>query len=483
MLLERIYDEDLAQASYLIGCQVRGEAIVVDPRRDVDAYLALADKHGMTITAVTETHIHADYLSGTRELAARTGATIHVSDEGGPDWTYGPAFDGAVRMKDGHEIVLGNITIAAVHTPGHTPEHMSFLVTDGAQADEPGFMLTGDFVFVGDLGRPDLLDEAAGFVDTRFQGARDLFASLQQKFLTLPDYVQVLPGHGSGSACGKALGAVPVTTVGYERAFSWWARHLRDGDEQGFVDELLEGQPDAHAYFARMKRQNKLGPAVIGERTDLVEYTTEELRAALDRDEIIFVDTRHHRDVHRGTVAGSLNIPGIAKAASYGAWVYDPDVESRPLVLLADDAAQAGAFRDHLVRVGIDAVTGYTPTIDGLELVTPRLVGPRELDAFERTMLLDVRNTTEYADGHLPGAVQLSGGRALWHLDRLPKTGTIVAYCRSGVRNSVTASALRRAGYDVAELDGSYLGWTAITGDQVLTRNSETRSKASGTRR
>src|SRR5690606_1391484 len=179
MLLERIYDEDLAQASYLIGCQATGDAIVVDARRDIAVYLDLAAKNGMTITAVTETHIHADYLSGTRELAAATGASILLSDEGGPDWVYGSEFDAgpagpAVRMKHGHRPALGNIALEAVHTPGHTPEHMSFLITDGAQADAPGFMLTGDFVFVGDLGRPDLLDEAAGGVDTRFAGARDL---------------------------------------------------------------------------------------------------------------------------------------------------------------------------------------------------------------------------------------------------------------------------------------------------------------------
>src|SRR5690554_3768073 len=190
MLLERIYDEDLAQASYFIGCQAKGEAIVVDPRRDIEVYLDIAAKNNMTITAVTETHIHADYLSGTRELATRTGAQMYVSDEGGPDWTYGADFDDAVRMKHGHKLQLGNITVEAVHTPGHTPEHLSFLITDGAQATEPGFMLTGDFVFVGDLGRPDLLDEAAGFVDTRFGGARDLFTSLRDHFLTLPDYVQ-----------------------------------------------------------------------------------------------------------------------------------------------------------------------------------------------------------------------------------------------------------------------------------------------------
>lgn len=465
MLLERIYDEDLAHASYLIGCQVKGEAIVVDPRRDIGVYLELAEKNEMKIIAVTETHIHADYLSGTRELAARTGATMYLSDEGGPDWTYGRAFDGAVRMKDGHEITLGNITVTAVHTPGHTPEHLSFLITDGAQADAPGFMLTGDFVFVGDLGRPDLLDEAAGGVDTRFAGAKDLFASLRDRFLTLPDYVQVLPAHGSGSACGKALGAIPSSTVGYERNFAWWSPYLENNDEQGFIDELLDGQPDAHAYFARMKVQNKMGPAVVGPQPELVEYTGHEVEADISNDEIIFVDTRHNSDVHDGTVPLSLNIPGVKKAASYGAWVYNPEVESRPLVVLATDAAEAEELRDHLLRVGIDTVKGFTTELPGSERVKPKIVRPEDLDSFEKMLLLDVRNRTEYAEGHLPGAEQLSGGRAMWALDQLPQNGTIVTYCRSGVRNSVVASALRREGFDVAELDGSYLGWIEVPGN------------------
>ncbi|MFK4760124.1 rhodanese-like domain-containing protein [Microbacterium sp. ZW T5_45] len=467
MLLERIYDEDLAQASYIIGCQTTGEALVVDPRRDIGVYLDITEKNGMRIVAVAETHIHADYLSGTRELAAATGAAVYVSDEGGPDWTYGSGFDDAVRMKNAHRIRFGNITVEAVHTPGHTPEHLSFLVTDGAQSDEPGFMLTGDFVFVGDLGRPDLLDEAAGGVDTRFQGARDLFASLRNRFLTLPDYVQVLPAHGSGSACGKALGSIAASTVGYERRFSWWAKYLADDDEQGFIDDLLHGQPDAHAYFGRMKTQNRIGPKVIGKAPVLHEYTAAELADEVAADRAIFVDTRTHDDVHTGTVTRSLNIPGVAKAASYGAWVYNPEAEHRPLVLLSSSREEAEELRDHLLRVGIDTVRGFITSLESIDLVTPTIVRPEELNRFERVLLLDVRNKAEYAAGHLPGAEQLSGGRVLWHLDQLPATnaGTIVTYCQSGVRNSVTASALRRAGYDIAELDGSYLGWTAISGN------------------
>ena len=279
--------------------------------------------------------------------------------------------------------------------------------------------------------------------------------------------MQVLPAHGSGSACGKALGAIAVTTVGYERNFSWWGKYLKNNDEQGFVDELLNGQPDAHAYFARMKLQNKVGPAVIGNVQELVEFTSADLQQALADDRAIFVDTRSNQQVHEGTVARSLNIPGVAKAASYGAWVVDPDLEQRPLVLLAESREQAEEMRDHLVRVGIDTTHGFITTLEGLDLVTPKLVQPEQLDGFDRVMLLDVRNRTEYAHGHVPGAVQLSGGRVMWYLDQLPEpgAGTIVTYCQSGVRNSVAASALRRAGYDIAELDGSYAGWASRAGN------------------
>src|SRR5690625_4666022 len=283
MLLEHIYDTDFAHGSYFIGCQVENTAIVVDPRRDIQVYLDLAEQHGMEIVMITETHIHADYLSGTLELADATSAQVYVSDEGGPDWRYGAGFNAAVRMKHGHKMTLGNITLEAVHTPGHTPEHMAFLVTDGAQSSEPGFMLSGDFVFVGDLGRPDLLDEAAGEVDTRFEGAQQLFASLRDHFLPLPDYVQVLPAHGSGSACGRALGAVPSTTVGYERNFSWWAPYLASNDSDGFVDELLSSQPAAHADFGRMQIQSRQGPKILGSLPEPVHFTAQELKPLLDQ--------------------------------------------------------------------------------------------------------------------------------------------------------------------------------------------------------
>ena len=456
MLLERIYDEDLAQASYLIGCQAKGEAIVVDARRDIRVYQDLAAKNGMKITAVTETHIHADYLSGTRELAAATDAKIYVSGEGGDDWQY--EFE-AERLLDQDAITLGNITIKALHTPGHTPEHLSFLVTDGAFSDKPGFLLSGDFVFSGDLGRPDLLDEAAGGTDTRFVGAHDLFVSLQNKFLTLPDYVQVYPGHGAGSACGKALGAIPSSTVGYERNFSWWGPYLEANDEAGFVKGLLDGQPDAHAYFGRMKRENRQGPAILGERAPLAQLATEDVATALAADDIGVVDTRPHAEVHQGTVAGALNIPAGNKAASYGAWAVDPETDQRPLVLLAPDGDTATEMWDHLIRVGIDNVAGYLTSFEGLPTYIPQTLNPADLAGFDAAIVLDVRNKSEHTARHIPGSIQLNAGRVLWHTDQLPADGVIVSYCQSGVRNSVAASALRRAGHEVIELEGSYAGW------------------------
>lgn len=456
MLLERFYDEDLAQASYLIGCQATGDAVVVDPRRDIGVYLDAVKKHGLRITAVTETHIHADYLSGTRELAHATGADAFVSGEGGADWEYGFP---ANRLHDGDIIPVGNIRVQARHTPGHTPEHLVFLITDGAFADEPGYVLSGDFVFVGDLGRPDLLDEAAGGVDTRFQGALDLFDSLRTVFLALPDHVQVHPAHGAGSACGKALGAIASTTVGYERRHAWWGPYLAAGDRDGFVAELLDGQPDAHAYFARMKRENRDGPSVLGPLPDLVEIDANRAAGAVDADDVVFVDTRTPDAVRAGSVPGALAIPAVGKTAAWGAWAVDPEREKRPLLLLAHDGAQAIEVRDHLIRVGIDSYAGFITSLGDLPTVPSDTIAPESAATLENAFVLDVRQASEYADGHVPGATRIGAGRVLWDSDELPADRTIITYCQSGARNIVASQALRRAGIPVVELEGSYLGW------------------------
>lgn len=449
MFFRRIYDEGLAQASYLIGCQQEGTAVVVDPRRDTQVYLDVAAQQGLRIVAVTETHIHADYLSGSRELAAETGAALYLSDEGGADWAYAFPHEG---LRHGSEIRLGNITLRALHTPGHTPEHLSFLVSDGARTEEPAMLLTGDFVFVGDLGRPDLLDEAAGGQDTRFVGAQQLFTSLREVFLTLPDYVQVWPGHGSGSACGKALGAVDSTTVGYERLFAWWSPFLLTDDLQGFTDELLSGQPDVPSYFGRMKRQNKAGPALVP-KGPLARLEPRDLG------EKLLIDTRPREAHQGGFVPNSLSLTAGKTFETWAGWLIDPDTE-RPLVLLAADEAEAQGLRERLWRVGIDDVAGYVTGFGDLPTHAAPPLSPAAFDALQDKLILDVRTQAEYLEGHIPDATLVPAGRLPQGLTDLPRDRPIVVHCQSGARSPGAASLLRAHGFNkVTELAGGYPNW------------------------
>ncbi|GGM21070.1 MBL fold metallo-hydrolase [Deinococcus aerophilus] len=449
MYFKRLYDTDLAQASYLIGCQQNGTAVVVDPVRDVRRYLELARQENLRIVAVTETHIHADYLSGSRELAAQTGAALYLSDEGGPEWQY--AFDHE-GLRDGSEIRLGNVVLRALHTPGHTPEHLSFLVIDGARTSQPVMLLSGDFVFVGDLGRPDLLDEAAGGEDTRFAGAQQMFESLSRKFGPLADYVQVWPGHGSGSACGKALGAVESTTVGYERHFAWWADHLADNNEAAFTAALLEGQPDAPAYYGRMKRQNRAGPALLGEVQPLAALSAQDVLVALERG-VRLLDTRPREAYQAGAVPGSVHLPAGKTFETWSGWLLDPGKE---YVLLASTPEQADELRRRLWMTGIDRVSGFISTLAGLDTQPQQATPAAELD-LSQVFVLDVRARSEYEAGHLEGATQLHAGRLTQNLGRIPRDRPVVVHCQSGARSAAAVSVLRAEGFDnVIDLEGGY---------------------------
>lgn len=461
MHFEQFYDTDLAQGSYLIGCQAAGQAVVVDPRRDVDVYLSAAQAHGLTITAVTDTHVHADYVSGARELAAATGAELWLSGEGGDEWRY--RFEHRA-LGHGDVIKVGNVTLEALHTPGHTPEHLSFLITDGARSRHPSHLLSGDFVFVGDLGRPDLLDAVAGGLDTRFEGARRLFGSLRDRLLTLPDHVQVWPGHGAGSACGKALGSVASSSVGFERLTAWWAPHVEASDVAAFEDELLTGQPEAPTYFGRMKRVNRDGPPVLGARGEPRRFGGAELRGRVNRD-VVLVDTRSVAEQLAGSVPGALAVPGGGSFATYAAWALDPEVDERPLVLVAADAEQATLLRDRLARVGIDRVIGYLPSFAGLDLAPLAVITPAEVAGLVGAEFLDVRGGAEYGAGHLPGAIHLAAGNALQRAHELPRGGKLVVYCQSGGRSAVVAGVLRNRGFaNVVDLVGGYEAWLAHEG-------------------
>jgi hydroxyacylglutathione hydrolase len=459
MLFRHIYDDDLAQASYLIGCQKTGTAVVIDPRRDIGVYLETAQHEDMQIVAVTETHIHADYLSGARELAHATGATLYLSNEGGPDWQYTLEHE---ALHDGSRISVGNVMLEVLHTPGHTPEHLSFLITDGANATQPGFILTGDFVFVGDIGRPDLLDEAAGGLDTRFEGAKQMFLSLKNKFLTLPDYVQVWPGHGAGSACGKALGAMASTTVGYERRFAWWRPYLEQNDLEGFTSALLEGQLDAPTYFGRMKRQNRTGPALLGSRARPVHHAPADIASGLKLGAVLLIDTRTRETFQSGTAPGSLHLPDGRNFVTWAGWLIDPERDEREIVLLAHDRLVAARLRDALARVGIDRVVGFVSSLDGLPLEPQHPISPTEALMLEQPFILDVRTRTEFEGGHIQGAVQLHAGRLMQRLERVPRDRTVLVYCQSGARSAVAISALRSAGFaNVLELAGGFEAWAA----------------------
>src|SRR5690606_16900152 len=293
MFFQHVYDKSLAQGSYIIGCQVTGEAIVIDAQRDIDVYLEIAKKNNLRITHIAETHIHADFLCGSRELSAVTGATMYLSDEGGEDWQYQFPHKG---LKDKDVIRVGNLGLEVMHTPGHTPESISFLLTDHPASDEPVTVFTGDFVFVGDIGRPDLLEKAAGLVGTKETGAKLMFQSLK-KFAALPAHVQVWPGHGAGSACGKTLGAVPNSTVGYEKIRNWAFQY--GDDEKGFTDYLLSGQPEPPKYFAMMKRLNKADRPLLIEVPKHPILSREEFLSAYEKG-ITVIDTRNKIDFARG---------------------------------------------------------------------------------------------------------------------------------------------------------------------------------------
>lgn len=444
MFFKHIYEDGLAQASYLIGCQSQGVAAVIDPRRDIEVYLQEAQRQNLRIVAVTETHIHADYLSGARELAAATGATLYLSDEGDQNWKYsGLEGFSVVKLYHGSTFELGRILFTAVHTPGHTPEHLSFLVTDRAAASEPGFFLTGDFVFVGDIGRPDLLEEAAGIAGTAAPGARRLFHSLKNHFLNLPDYVQVWPGHGAGSACGKALGAVASTTVGYERLFSWWSAYVQKGDEEGFVQALLQGQPEAPSYFAQMKRLNRDGMPLLGQTPTPAKLNAAAVLSWLERGAIL-VDTRDKLAFAGGHLRGAINVPAGKNFSTWAGWMLPYE---RPLVLLARDSQIAG-LQQQLQRIGLDQVVGYFATLEelpGIELETMQQLSAAEAKALwesGKAVVVDVRSADEFLSGHIPGAINLHAGRVLKNLHRLPQNKPIILHCLGGDRSSTAISAL-----------------------------------------
>ncbi|MDB4756965.1 MBL fold metallo-hydrolase [Mariniblastus sp.] len=458
MMLKYFYDKSLAHASYLVGCQRAKVAVVVDPGRDIEQYLEMADREGLKLIAVAETHLHADYVSGARELADRVGAKLYVSDEGPADWKYlfAGQFDHQL-VKDGDSFLIGNIKFDVLHTPGHTPESISFMLTDqGGGADRPMGIFTGDFVFVGSVGRPDLLEQAAGLAHTAEPGARDLFRSVE-RFKQLPDYLQVWPAHGAGSACGKGLGAIPSSTVGYEKQFN---PALQFTDEDDFVRYILLDQPDAPNYFSVMKRVNKEGPDIIGDIGLPESRKIEDLRSVLDSATVI--DLSPSNQFADGHVLRTINIP-LGMLAGWAGWVVD---YSKPTYLIANPSQVPEATR-LLRKIGLDDIRGYFDVSEvrdaGLAAASFQTANPAELASrieSSDVTLVDVRSNEEWKSGRIPGAAHRFLGRLPANVSTIAGDGLIVTQCQSGARSAIAASILQAAGRNVIDMTGGFGAWS-----------------------
>ena len=466
MLVRQVVDSKLAQFAYLIGCPRTGEAIVIDPERDVDRYFELAARHRLRLVAAADTHIHADYLSGLREMAAR-GVLAYASKEGGPEWQYEWLLSGDYPHRllgHGDEFSVGYIEFRAVHTPGHTPEHLSYLVRDaGGGAKDFIALASGDFVFVGDVGRPDLLERAAGMVGVMEPSARAQFASIQREFRGLPEFLQVWPAHGAGSACGKSLGDVPTSTVGYELRTN---RSIHAAvDEQTFVDFILAGQPEPPLYFARMKRDNRRGPDLLSAPPAPSRLDVADLAALENRQDIAVLDTRSRDAFFGGHLASSLltelDYQFCSIAGSYVA-------EGTAIYLVVEETRVDEAIRA-LVRVGLDRVVGYcTPeTLSDYgrqggslrRIATIDMAGLEDQRVGGAAHVLDVRGAAEFEAGHVPDALHVPHTRIGSNADNLPIDKPLLVYCNSGARAAAAVAMLARLGFKTIAVNDNFANY------------------------
>ncbi|MDP4170584.1 MAG: rhodanese-like domain-containing protein, partial [Bacillota bacterium] len=378
-------------------------------------------------------------------------AKLYMSDEGDSDWKYLYLSDYEhVLLKEGSTFSVGKIVFEVIHTPGHTPESISFLLTDqGAGANEPIGIFTGDFLFVGDVGRPDLLEKAAGVSGTSESGARQMFESLK-KLEQYPDFLQVWPAHGAGSSCGKSLGAVPMSTIGYEKRFNW---AFQVKDETQFIKELLAGQPEPPTYFAQMKKLNKTGP-------DLLENEpTPKLSLPL-KNNAVLVDTRPAIEFAKGHLKGSLNLPYNRSFTNWAGWLLNYDQE---IVLLTNEK-ELEAVKKSLQSIGLDQISGYIPSDEmGEQLEEYRSVTAHQVKKLlesDEYYLIDVRNESEWDSGHIPGAHHHMLGKLKNQIDSIPKDKTIIAQCQAGGRSAIGTSLLQSKGYKkVLNMEGGFSAW------------------------
>jgi hydroxyacylglutathione hydrolase len=454
MKLQRFEVLGLAHYSYVLSSQ--GKAVVVDPRRDFDVYTDYAAANDLIITHILETHIHADYASGARELAQVTGAEFLGSGHDvGEDFQYKfPHKD----FMDGDSIEVGDMRIIAIHTPGHTPEHLSFLIEEKSRGNHPMALLSGDFVFVGSLGRPDLLGEAA-----KERLAGQLYDSIHQKIKSLPDWVEVHPAHGSGSLCGAGMSERPQSTLGYERMAN---RFFASMDRPTFIREILANSPEFPEYYKRMKRINSEGPAILGGIPGNPEMTLAEFKKGVDDPNAIVIDLRRQEAFGGGHIPGAFNIGGDQNLAMWAAWVVPYD---RPIYLVGEDGGECHARRQ-LIRVGLDNVKGYlkggfkTWLLAGYPIAHVPQISTAELKqriANNGIVVVDVRSPGEWRNGHIANAKNIPAGEIQRRATELPREKPIHVICGSGYRSSLTTSILRREGFpDVTNVMGGMTSWT-----------------------
>ena len=454
MYFTQHYLDCLSQASYLIGDETTGQAVVVDPRRDIAEYLSDAADHGLRIIGVINTHFHADFLSGHLEMAQATGAWIG----------YGPGAEAEFPIRslaDGERITLGEVTLEIIHTPGHTPESISVLVYEHSDDDIAYGVLTGDALFIGDVGRPDLL---ASIGVTADELGHQLYDSIQRKLMGLPDAVRVFPAHGAGSACGKNLSTEKQSTIGEQRLFNYACQPMNEAD---FVALVTAGQPPAPDYFLYDAILNRKDRAVYDAGQPLAALGTAEMLTAISGGALV-IDARDAQDFAAGHLTGALNVPADGRFAETAGMILQPADEV--VVMAPDGRAQEVAVR--LARIGFDQVTGYVPDGETILAAHPELTSrgsrltPRQLAEASTSpnapLVIDVRNGAERDAGFIPGSLHIPLAQLHQRIQEIPADRPVVTYCAGGWRSSVAASMLRRHGNpDVSDLLGGFAAWTA----------------------
>ncbi|MGJ3509421.1 MBL fold metallo-hydrolase [Enemella sp. A6] len=449
MHFTQYYLDCLSQASYLIGDPSTGRAVVVDPRRDIEEYLTDARDAGLTIEGVILTHFHADFVSGHLELAEQTGAWIGFGDRAEPEFDFR-------ALSDGERISLGDVQLQIMTTPGHTPESISVLVYEHADDEVPYGVLTGDALFIGDVGRPDLL---ASIGVTQAELASQLYHSVQHKLMALPDEVKVYPAHGAGSACGKNLSTEKVSTIGAQRMSNYACAPM---SEEKFVDLVTEGQPPAPAYFAHDAMANRQDRQVREVDAEIPALNATQLDAVL-AEGVIVLDSRDPMDFAAGHLAGSINVGFDGRMAETAGMVIEPD---QKFVIVAEDGhEQQTAVR--MARIGFDKAIGYVPRIEQYLVEhqdrarrASRMTPARMfeiLNADSEVQLVDIRNDGELANGQVEGAKHIPLAQLPKRRDELDPAKPIVLHCAGGYRSSVGASWLRNHGFDdVSDVLGGY---------------------------